>query len=381
MVVDFWSLLLLFGCLQGVFLMSILLFHPGGNRQAKQLLAVLIGVISLQLFTYLVVSTDLYRKFPHLTNSGIPLLFLIGPLYYGYVKSLLEDSFKWKVCDLAHAIPVLPAAFYFLSFYSFPAEQKIEVIEYMKSQAVVEVPFDVVLFVGVHTIQTGIYIWLALHLIKKYQNGAGALLTNGMRVKSKWLKQFSNVFLGYWVLVFLNLILLDFFDRFAHEIDYVVFLGMTAIIGVIGFAAVRESGIFSGGLSMPSIKKYQNSPISPQEAKRLADRLKDVMEQKRLYLHNELSLTDLAEKLSISSNHLSQIINQELDSNFYDFINNYRVREAMDRLKKPSSRHLTILAIAYEVGFNNKNSFNKAFKKVTGRTPSEYMKLHQETTQ
>lgn len=82
----------------------------------------------------------------------------------------------------------------------------------------------------------------------------------------------------------------------------------------------------------------------------------------------------MALKIDISTNHLSQIINQNLDMNFYDFVNSYRIKEAKERIIDTKFDNLSFLGIGLEVGFNSKTSFNKYFKKFTGTTPSLYKK-------
>ena len=98
------------------------------------------------------------------------------------------------------------------------------------------------------------------------------------------------------------------------------------------------------------------------------------MESKEPYLNPNLTIFDLADYTSISHRALSELINSTLNKNFYDFINDYRIRKAQQLLTDPASKHLTILGILYEVGFNSKSVFNNAFKKITGMTPSQFKK-------
>ena len=94
----------------------------------------------------------------------------------------------------------------------------------------------------------------------------------------------------------------------------------------------------------------------------------------KYYLDSELKLKDLSEKLDIPSHHLSQVINQETNYNFYDYVNKFRVDEAQSFLKNPDYKNHTVLSIALEVGFSNSASFYRAFKKFTGTTPSNFIK-------
>jgi AraC-like DNA-binding protein len=98
------------------------------------------------------------------------------------------------------------------------------------------------------------------------------------------------------------------------------------------------------------------------------------MEPEKIYTDGDLTIQKLAAKLSIPVQHLSQVVNEQLNQNILDFINKHRVEEAKRRLLDPASKHLSILAIAEDVGFNSKSAFNAVFKKHTKTTPSEFRK-------
>jgi AraC-like DNA-binding protein len=98
------------------------------------------------------------------------------------------------------------------------------------------------------------------------------------------------------------------------------------------------------------------------------------MEKERPYTDGNLTLQKLAKALAMPANHLSQIINEQLNQNFFDFINYHRIEEAKRMLVDPARKHYSILAISEEVGFNSKSAFNAAFKKHTDMTPSEFRK-------
>lgn len=119
-------------------------------------------------------------------------------------------------------------------------------------------------------------------------------------------------------------------------------------------------------------KKYEKSGLSPDRAKMYLNNLIKLMEQERPYIDSNLTLTQLANKLSISPHNLSEVINTQLNQNFFDFINRYRVEEVKKFLVDPQKKHLKILSIAYDAGFNSKSSFNTIFKKYTDMTPSEF---------
>jgi AraC-like DNA-binding protein len=98
------------------------------------------------------------------------------------------------------------------------------------------------------------------------------------------------------------------------------------------------------------------------------------MEENKPYLDPDLSLKGLAEDLNFSERDLSQVINNNIGLRFFDYVNKYRIQDAVSLIKKPPDPKMTILEIMYDVGFNSKSSFNTAFRKFTDITPSEFRK-------
>ena len=121
-------------------------------------------------------------------------------------------------------------------------------------------------------------------------------------------------------------------------------------------------------------KKYEGSGLTSAQSKAYLSQLFRFMEQEKPFLEEGLTLKDLAERTGISLRDLSRIVNEKLHKNFNDFINFYRVEEAKQLLLLQGEKEMSILDIAFEVGFNSKSSFNSVFKKQTGMTPSFFKK-------
>ena len=102
------------------------------------------------------------------------------------------------------------------------------------------------------------------------------------------------------------------------------------------------------------------------------------MVEKEPFLEPSLTIQELAHQVNIPVRDLSVLINHHINQHFFDFVNEYRVKKAMTILKDPTKKEVTDLEILYEVGFNSKSSFNTAFKKHTGNTPTEYRKSLQD---
>lgn len=121
-------------------------------------------------------------------------------------------------------------------------------------------------------------------------------------------------------------------------------------------------------------KKYKRSGLKENEAHYILETLLDHMEENKPYLNRDYTIDDLSNELKIPRHHITQVINQNLNKNFYAFINEYRIKEFINRLADPQNRNLKIIALAFESGFDSKTSFNMIFKKMQKITPSEFRK-------
>ena len=121
-------------------------------------------------------------------------------------------------------------------------------------------------------------------------------------------------------------------------------------------------------------KQYQRSLLETVDTDRVQTELMKLVNEKKIYLDDEMTLPLLAEELEISPHQLSQFLNERLNMNFNSFINKHRVEEAKNLLIDEPER--SILSISYAVGFNSKSSFYEAFSRFSGCTPQQYRKLY-----
>ena len=119
-----------------------------------------------------------------------------------------------------------------------------------------------------------------------------------------------------------------------------------------------------------SVPKYAETNLTQEQKIQLLDSLTAIMEREKCFLDERLTINDLAKKINSNRNYLSQIINEHYQTNFNNFINEFRVKEARKLLINTDYQNYTIEGIAQTVGFNSKATFNAAFKKFTGVTPS-----------
>ncbi|BDB57563.1 helix-turn-helix domain-containing protein [Flavobacterium ammonificans] len=122
------------------------------------------------------------------------------------------------------------------------------------------------------------------------------------------------------------------------------------------------------------IGKYNNSNLNTKLIEQYKSDLINAMEIDKLFLNGKLSIQDVSEKLNIPKQYISEVLNEHMNTNFQDFINEYRVEEFINRIKNDQNNQFTLLGIATEVGFNSKSSFNSIFKKFKGLTPTQFRK-------
>lgn len=350
--------------------LSILLFLK--NKQAL-LLGIVLFIFSLHLANFLIFLNGIIGSFPHLLASIYPLLFLIGPCFYFFVKQSLDSEFRFNKIHWWHLLMPLLAFFDTLELYAMSAEKKLKIIEAILSGQIEYSWFSILVSSG-FLIQMTAYVAVACWLAWQAETKQAILIN---RISARWYKQFS--------LFFLILLLLDLGVRFvffakewrapALEMTIASFLALG--VHLAGYKALGRLQAFPKirpGLSNENgAGKYKTSPLTPKQMESYKNNLHRYMKNKKPYLDATLKISVLAASLDIPSHHLSQVLNEGMETNFYDFINTYRIEAAKRCLKDDNYRHYNILSIAMECGFANKTTFNRTFKKLTGMTPSTFL--------
>ena len=155
---------------------------------------------------------------------------------------------------------------------------------------------------------------------------------------------------------------------FSYNIAWVA-LSFTSFL--LAYYAMSKPEVFKKD---PVEDKYKGSLLKTSQLDLNEKKLAELMKIAKPFLNPQLTQKSLAADMSLSTKDLSRLINERFEKNFFDFVNCYRVEEFKRLIDQPENNHLTILAIAYEAGFNSKTTFNTAFKKFTGMTPAQYKK-------
>ncbi len=356
------------GLIQGFFLTFVLLTAKRGNKRANRLLGLFIFLFTITLGHVFIELTKLYLDYPHVLLIVHPIQFLFGPILLAYVLALTDPKFRFKKKYLFHFLPFLINVVYFtLTFYIKSAEYKIYRFETWRLSVTAADYF----WSLSHVVYTTPYLVACVIAVKKHQERVKSSFSSIEKIKLAWLQRLLYIIIFIFVintifdvLYFLNI------GRYAG--NPIMGMIVAVVIYAIGYMGWQQPEIFIA-TNIPTAKeKYKTSTLSPQQMQKYKQKLLDVMQTEKPFLNSSLTIKELAEKMHIQDYQLSQIINQQFNQNFFDFINSHRIKEARQKLSDPNNAHFSILAIAYDVGFNSKSAFNTAFKKHTGLTPSQF---------
>jgi AraC-like DNA-binding protein len=394
-----FSTILVLGAMQGLFL-TLLLFERKSNRPANRILALLILVYSSYIAESALEEMGIFSRIPHLVGLFEGLPFLFGPLHYLYARFLISPKLKFTKLEWLHFIPFGINRVYYLPYFF---KSKHEILGFLQSIESNGPPLIAIMFTCAIIVQGLTYMALTLRLLKHYSQRIKDRFSSVNKINLNWLRNITMLTMCVWILVVIQYMfpvlgLVPFSDR-VHPIQ----IATSIIIYVMGYLGLRQPEIFSPGVVAKSrdelhpsqlsamakdkitsddsssdgqeIVKYEKSGLSPEQAKMHLQDLLDLMNDAKPFVNSNLTLQELAEKLSITSHHLSQVINTLLKQSFFDFVNHYRVEAVKKALTDPEKKHYTLLAIAFDVGFNSKSSFNSIFKKHTNMTPSQYKQL------
>jgi len=328
---------------------------------------------------YAFYSHELFTHYKLLSISLISLFMLHGPFLYFYVQTLASSNqrFTWK--QLSHLLPFIIFNLYILvSSFQTVASEKLN-IERLSGEF--NPPLVFLFFLILTALSGTIYFILTIRLFRKLDIKIFNNYSYSTDIDLKWLRWLVLLFGIIWTILVSVTMIHHVFKMFSMVFcTDGLFLSLSAFVILIGYFGLKQKVIFSNDVieesrvSSKPMTKYAGSRLTESEAKQYAEKLSKYMKSSKPYLNPELTLSQLAGELGISSHFLSQVINEKLELNFFDFINGYRVEEFKERTSNPNYSNFSLLGIALECGFNSKSAFNRIFKQKTGLTPSQFKK-------
>jgi len=343
------------------------------NKLANRLFAWFFIVSAIDLSGFFVF--EYIQDFLNLVIFRWTICLLAMPLFYLYVLAVCYSDFRLKWKHSLHLLPIIVVNLVFLPrFYLGMNKELLNSIDQMPEIYFIQILIE---------FQYVFYIVSAFLVLKQYKEIYLENYANPSSLTYKYLFQMTIVFLIAHCLVALKNVL-----RYS---DYrQVFLWLNVVVGTVALfvtcwlvmKALNHPELFRGINSklkltkdiLPEIndstievKEHHNEVINEQILN-----LKQYMTEKEPFLDPSLTIQELANQIDIPVRDLSVLINHKMDQHFFDFVNEYRIKKAMNILKDQSKSDLTVLEILYEVGFNSKSSFNTSFKKYTNLTPTAY---------
>ena len=351
--------------IHGIYL-SILLLLKNENNRPNRLLTVSIFSVSLYLTNYLFFLTGFIVSFPHLLSILSPAIYLVGPAFYFFIKSSLKPDLRWKWFDTLHLLPFIHNCWRTLRILRIDTDTKLSYIEKLMNPEGVD--FSWIDFLS------GTY---STYLLLGYLIAAWLLCRKSAREINqkeeakaiRWLEKFC---LGFGLLIFVDFLIKITGFALAlpsFTMEYLVAASTAVAIHIAGYFAIGRLPRIS-----PKKKKYESSSLTKSQMNLYQNRVLNIMKEEKPWMQTDLKMRDLAKKVNLPSHQLSQVLNEGMEISFFELMNKYRIEEIKRRLLDPVYSHYSILAIAFDCGFNNKATFNRVFRKMTGKTPSEFVK-------
>ncbi len=391
------NIALILGIAQGLFL-AALLRQRHWKLYANRFLAALMAAYALILLNLLAQDLGFHALHPKLwlLLSGLPLL--SGPLHYLYARHLIHPDRRFGRREWLHFLPFI---LYKLTELPLLFGDPDALAFILRDVTAHDMPWRFFLFNWAIIAQSLLYLGGTLIMLQRHARGLEDVVSSAHHLRLTWLRNITLLSLVAWLLFTIE------FSFFLGGMTLADRFGVTGILGgvlvyVMGYLGLARSEILeahgiaaslqdlsqyrkvqqqagaprvSVGMDRPKSSpsySYSKSGLSDEAAASIEHRLRAALEEKHVYRDSALTLPKLAEQLDVSPHNLSEVINTRVGMNFFDLVNGYRVREVQRRLEDPAGRQFTVLAIAFDAGFNSKTSFNTIFKKQTGMTPSAY---------
>jgi len=301
------------------------------------------------------------------------IAFAYGPLLYLYVLFMTNPERKFNRLSLLHFIPFVIFFTVSVVFRSEPLIRDLRSFFRPDRFISLRIIYSLSFFLSIT-----IYSILSFIKIKQHQDNLKNLVSfTSQIITLNWLKVLSiSFYLAYFILFILGG--LNMIGNFIPFDPYFVIFGFIALFSfVFSFYGIRQPAIFgevvhNDQADREETEKYSRSGLRDQQAEKYLKKLLDYMESAKPYLNGDLTIHDLSAATGISRHHITQVLNEKYKRNFFTFVNEYRIREVIERFGDPRYNNYTILAIALDSGFNSKTTYNSFFKSQTGCTPSEY---------
>ncbi|MBW1294835.1 helix-turn-helix domain-containing protein [Aquimarina litoralis] len=344
-----------FGAMQGLIIGVFLLVKGLKLKQDFFYLAlILIGFAAL---LGRVVAIGLYDNQPWFFNN-LNFFLLISPALYLYAKESSGAIKNPLNFSSLHFLPFLIINLVFIVYY-FSLKNPIDDKTYLTNIIKLNDRFSIIYF--------SIYLYLTYKTVRLYKSSYRKEL---YELLNKLVYNFLCFFIIWLIYVLAELIYFDYTMELIYYYPIMIIMAVT-----IYYMSLQFITNYRFLFDIKSITKRKKITLDETDGKNLLNQLTLFMNEEKPYLDGAISLTTLAGSLNVNPKALSFVINEYLHKNFNHYINDWRIEEVKKRLNNEEYDKFKMLTIAFDCGFNSKSTFNLAFKKATGLSPSEYRKL------
>lgn len=311
----------------------------------------------------------------------LPFTISLIPLLYLYVRTSINENPRFRKKDLLHFL--IPAIF-LLESIIVPGMYEIEAGMYhdpgMNNINLI--------YAGISFIYIVVYIVFIFRKIRRHQEELPNLFSfTSSRITFNWIKIVTLLFVLNWVITGLSMVINVSIGSQLIDPGLIFFINLALFSFAISYFGFFQPSIFfspKGSELVPEARqkpvidqdkaKYKKSSLTEDKASGYLSRIIVLLEAEQLYLKPDLSIQEISDKLDVPKHYLTESLNTYLGKNFYTLINEYRIKEFKSLASDEKHNHLTLLALAYDSGFNSKSAFNLVFKKQTGETPSQFLR-------
>lgn len=356
----------------GFFFAIIINFKKDSDRISNLLLGGFVAVHSLFILDFTIYNSHINYVYPHTFLMSTSIALLYGPLLYFYFKRITQQ-YKFKIWDLLHLLPTVFILFELIPFYMLSAEEK---IKFMFGLSSMYSRRDTFIYGFLFKLSS--YVIYGFFIGKIYFNKENQKSMKSDLTFSKWKRNIYCIHVMYIISYMFYGLSVGYVFNFGSEIiSHSQILAMSLMVLYVAQTAYLNPKVFDYKSFMLNnsigFSKYLKSGLTPSLSEELKEELISLFTVNKVYRESALSLETLSEKLNTTRHNTSQIINEHFDMNFFELINKFRIEEAINLLLEDKNGNLNIIDIAYEVGYNNKVTFNKAFKKSTSLTPTQFI--------
>jgi len=380
MVLNFENIQHLFTISLALLFSFYMFINKTKERSGNIFIGLFVLYFGIESFEVLITQSSFYSLHPNLYLILPNLGLLLYPVFFFYIKSVTYKGFKLKWGDLIHLAPYFAIVIITLFEYHLkPTEVQLSI---MKGRN--DMPWFISAIYYSLRIQSIVYLVLSIRVAFRFKKIVKENYSSINKRNYKWILQLTFVFVYFVLTAMIHNILKFGFEQAFEKVPFYILstISFSFLVWII-YKGISQPYLFNGvDANIKLLNEYideqkEETKLKEKEIpldKDLKFKLEEYINTNEFYLNPNLTIFELAEELGSTSHDLSFYLNRVLHKNFFDYINEYRIKKAMHILQDPTNKQLTILEILYEVGFNSKSSFNTAFKKHTKLTPTQYRK-------